>query len=372
VIGQYWASIAAMAGRCGLGLLVCLCAPVHVWGITDGVGPKITLHIEQDLLRGSAPADSGQKAPVHLPFLDQKTYQTDILSLSTVAGSDDTAAHKCADGPCQSHQQATADSVVVRPDPSYVIDLSSADRQAAQPLTSERYIELLEKSAYASAVDMGIVLVMRQMPASFTKWTADRLTEPTPLKQWQKNTGHPPVIDHDTATMNASHAYSGSGYYTLCRNIPGFSGPEMQHKLECLGYAILMSTFQWEYGLEAFQEIPSIQDLIVTPLGGAVLGELFHLLQQKILDNNGELLGSKLLGRVVIVLLNPLEEAVQVLRKIAGPVAEQWDLRLAVGYGNIPPNTLQASQGPARTAETMLQLQISGKWPGGKRTGYRK
>lgn len=170
------------------------------------------------------------------------------------------------------------------------------------------------------------------------------------------------MIDKDTLTMNVSHAYSGSGYYTLCRNTPGFSGSETRHMLECLSYAFVMSSF-WEYVPEAFLEIPSIQDLIVTPLGGAILGEIFHRLQQMIIANGGEILGSKLLGRVVIVLLNPLEEIVQVLRGATGPLVEQWDLRLQVNYGNIFADPIQTTANPTH-ADTIMQVQLTGKWPG--------
>ena len=238
--------------------------------------------------------------------------------------------------------------------------LALSSQDAPSP-TSERVAVLLEKSAYVGTVDVGIILVMRQLPTSFTKWTSDRLTEKTPLRQWQKHITTPPVLDKDLPTVNVSHAYSGSGYYTLCRNTPGFSGQETRHMLECLLYTTVMSTF-WEYGPEAFMEVPSIQDLLVTPLGGAVLGEMFHRLQRQIVANGGELLGSKLLGRVVIVLLNPLEEVVQGLREIAGPVAEQFDLRLHLSYGNLTPNLLQSSLDPTR-ADTTLMLQVTGRWP---------
>ncbi|MFZ2890098.1 DUF3943 domain-containing protein, partial [Sulfuricurvum sp.] len=42
---------------------------------------------------------------------------------------------------------------------------------------------------------------------------------------------------------------------------------------ESAAFSTLMSTFFWEYGYEAFAEVPSIQDLIFTPLVGSLFGE---------------------------------------------------------------------------------------------------
>ena len=49
-----------------------------------------------------------------------------------------------------------------------------------------------------------------------------------------------------------------------------------------------------------------IQDLILTPVLGSLLGEMFYSWAKKIQnENNGEVLGSKKLGKVILFLLNP-------------------------------------------------------------------
>lgn len=335
--------------------LICLSVPSHAWAGNDA-WIMVALNQERTAVRASQPASQAMPLPPPLPFLDKKAYQADIFTMEVTPDRPDTSGAPCQTPPCAAGSRAT-------------LDLEVVPRTPDQLPAPTRYETLVEKSAYVGAVDVGIILLMKQLPASFTKWTAESRTEDMPLKQWQKNVTTPPVIDKDTPSVNISHAYSGSGYYTLCRNTPGFTGPEMRHKFECLMYAVVMSTF-WEYGPEAFLEIPSIQDLIVTPLGGAVLGEMFYLLQKKIAANGGELFGSKLLGRIVTVLLNPLEEAVHVLREIAGPIVEQFDLRLQVGYGNSYPDALQPSIGQTR-AETALMVQIAGRWPVKKTKGAR-
>ena len=70
----------------------------------------------------------------------------------------------------------------------------------------------------------------------------------------------------------------------------------------------MLSTFFWEYGVEAFAERPSIQDLIVTPVCGSILGEGFYLAKRHIKDNNDELLGSVTLGKTVVFLMDPITE----------------------------------------------------------------
>jgi hypothetical protein len=68
-----------------------------------------------------------------------------------------------------------------------------------------------------------------------------------------------------------------------------------------------MSTFYWEYGVEAFAEVPSIQDLVVTPLLGWVYGEWAHQTEIKIRDQDNEVMGSRVLGGVSLFFLDPID-----------------------------------------------------------------
>ncbi|WP_203249645.1 MULTISPECIES: DUF3943 domain-containing protein [Cysteiniphilum] len=61
------------------------------------------------------------------------------------------------------------------------------------------------------------------------------------------------------------HPYAGAIYYMAARD-SGFG------EFESFLYSAFISTFFWEYGVEAFAEVPSIQDLIVTPVDGWLLG----------------------------------------------------------------------------------------------------
>jgi len=56
----------------------------------------------------------------------------------------------------------------------------------------------------------------------------------------------------------------------------------------------------WEYVFEAVAEQPSIQDLIITPVVGAPLGELIHYGTLKMKEN-----GFSLLEKILVTILNP-------------------------------------------------------------------
>ena len=87
-----------------------------------------------------------------------------------------------------------------------------------------------------------------------------------------------PVWDDDTWYYNyAYHPIVGSEYYLAARN-RGWSW------CGSLSYSAAMSAF-YEYVPESIIQQPSIQDLFVTPLAGAALGELRYWAKQRILSH---------------------------------------------------------------------------------------
>lgn len=79
-------------------------------------------------------------------------------------------------------------------------------------------------------------------------------------------------------------------------------------------YSFCISSFGWEFGIEAFMERPSYQDLVITPVVGSVIGELFYKTKRKIVENNYHLAGSKFLGNVVVFLIDPVNEVIDLFR----------------------------------------------------------
>ncbi len=81
---------------------------------------------------------------------------------------------------------------------------------------------------------------------------------------WWKNVRHPHWDSDDAVTNYVFHPYWGAAYYIRARE-RGFG------VLGSAVYSALMSTI-FEFGMEAFFEQPSYQDLIVTPIAGTLVG----------------------------------------------------------------------------------------------------
>lgn len=147
---------------------------------------------------------------------------------------------------------------------------------------------------------MGVAMfgVIYSLPESISKWDKSKGFRDV-VSKYDENIKNGPVWDQDDWAVNyIGHPVSGAAYYTLLRH-QGFTWRES------FTFSVLMSTFFWEYGIECFAEIPSIQDLIVTPIIGSLMGEMFYQWQQKIDANDGKLLGSNFLGKTAAVLMNP-------------------------------------------------------------------
>ena len=101
------------------------------------------------------------------------------------------------------------------------------------------------------------------LPESVTSWTKDQ--KKTTLKKWKENIQNP-VWDKDKWWINyLFHPYFGGAYYIRARE-RGFG------EWGSFGYSALLSAL-YEFGIEAFFEPPSYQDLIVTPVGGMLVGK---------------------------------------------------------------------------------------------------
>ncbi len=152
----------------------------------------------------------------------------------------------------------------------------------------------------------GMMGFMYTLPESVTKWGPD-----SEIK-WHENVSRRPVIDKDDPAINyIGHPLSGAFYYTIARNL-GYS------KWQSFGYTVVMSTFFWEYGFEAMAERPSIQDLIVTPIIGSLIGEVFYEREQKIIANGGRVNGSRTLGKIALFILNPIGRISEQINKVLG------------------------------------------------------
>jgi hypothetical protein len=143
------------------------------------------------------------------------------------------------------------------------------------------------------------------MPESFTHWDKQAMKENGIFWKWKQNVKAGPVMDQDSFFINyITHPYSGAVYFMTARS-SGFTF------LESFGYSAIMSTFFWEYGIEAFAEIPSIQDLISTPILGSAMGEGFFYAKKSILRHHKKVLKSRFLGKTTLFLIDPFNSILE-------------------------------------------------------------
>lgn len=156
--------------------------------------------------------------------------------------------------------------------------------------------------AVASFLAMGTLYVL---PESVSNWNRADMKSGKIFKKYRRNVSNSPVVDKDELWLNfVAHPYVGAIYYLQPR-MAGFSWAEGAI------FSFVASTFYWEYGLESFAEVPSWQDLILTPALGALLGEGFYQLIRYIHRNDNELFGSWWAGKIVLWLLDPLGSLIQ-------------------------------------------------------------
>lgn len=103
-----------------------------------------------------------------------------------------------------------------------------------------------------------------------------------------------PVFDHDKWYLNyIGHPYQGTMFYNAVRSQ---NARVWQASLFTLGHVLV-----WEYVIESGLEQPSIQDLIVTPVAGIVLGEGIHRATMAMARN-----GFRWYEVAAVVVLNPM------------------------------------------------------------------
>ncbi|TWI77336.1 uncharacterized protein DUF3943 [Desulfobotulus alkaliphilus] len=196
-------------------------------------------------------------------------------------------------------------------------------------------------------VGMGVVSagVLYTMPESVTGWDRSVPVSQRP-GDWWNNVSRPPVWDNDHWFFNyVGHPYCGGVYYQVARK-SGYS------QRDSVVYSALMSTFFWEYGLEAFAERPSIQDLIITPLAGWVYGEWAFRREKKILDNEGRFMGSRGLGSVMLFVLDPIDHIGHWINLLVG---REWILTGSVAA--VRPDVKDKNSYRSDSRAWMLALQ---------------
>lgn len=164
-------------------------------------------------------------------------------------------------------------------------------------------------TAVLSGAFLGTLFVLQCLPEDATAWNRAAIQNTEFYTRWYRNIFvKNPEIDHDNAIFNyILHPYAGAAYFMAARSC-GFSfwGSML--------YSALISTVGWEFGVEACMERPSYQDIVITPVVGSILGELFYKCKRHIVEHDYTLWGSRVLGNIVVFLVDPVNEVVNLFR----------------------------------------------------------
>ncbi len=131
------------------------------------------------------------------------------------------------------------------------------------------------------------------LPRSVTKWEESYIDDAT--SNFKRAFTEAPVWDEDHWEINyVGHPYVGSLFYNTVRS----QGGTMFHSFLFSAFA----STSWEYLYEGAAEQPSIQDLIVTPVVGSILGELIHQATSSMKSN-----GYSIWEAAFVTIFNPME-----------------------------------------------------------------
>lgn len=167
-------------------------------------------------------------------------------------------------------------------------------------------------------VSLGILIMA---PESISGWS-DEQKEKYTVSTWWENVRNP-AWDHDEHWLNyLAHPYWGASYYVRSRE-RGFD------ERASFWYATVMSS-AYEFGAEALFEQPSLQDIFVTPIGGAIVGEYFMHLRARTLDRYAPGEEMRFLDRTLMALTDPLGA---INRQVQGWLGKDAEAIVAPSFG---------------------------------------
>jgi hypothetical protein len=139
-----------------------------------------------------------------------------------------------------------------------------SDANQKEPAERQRdWAGITRDTAFLLGYQVVFAGVLYFLPESVTGWTKEQKN--ATVKKWKENVQNP-AWDKDKFWINyIAHPYFGATYYIRARE-RGFG------EFGSFWYSALLSAL-YEFGIEAFFEPPSKQDLIVTPVGGFLVGK---------------------------------------------------------------------------------------------------
>ena len=209
------------------------------------------------------------------------------------------------------------------------------DRWRVPPATSPDWSGLGRDTGYFLGYQFVAISVLYIAPESISGWSEEDKANYS-FNKWKENVRNL-TWDDDAWWINyITHPYWGAAYYIRGRE----RGLE---PMSAFWFSALLSTL-FEFGAEALFEQPSYQDLVVTPVAGALIGEyLFAPLRNRIRAKPGRLTRS---DKTLLFVTDPLG--------MLNAEVDRWlGLSLAWRFGPLSMAEMPRWSGPPDTASPL-------------------
>jgi hypothetical protein len=149
-------------------------------------------------------------------------------------------------------------------------------------------------SFYFVGYQLVVIGLLYVMPESVSGWTSEQKRSFT-FNKWVEKVKEIGFDEDDWYLNYLAHPYWGATYYIRARE-------RGLNKFHSFLYSAFLSAL-YEFGAEAFFEPPSIQDLIVTPCAGSILGVYFEKIRERIKVKGDQ---QSWYDKMVLMLTDPL------------------------------------------------------------------
>jgi len=203
-----------------------------------------------------------------------------------------------------------------------LLGATNSPAQPDEPFDSRDWAGMRRDLYYLVGWQVVATAIIYNAPFEVSNWNEEE-KDNLGLQQWRENVTDV-VWDRDHWAINyVTHPYWGAGYYIRGRE-RGFS------RKESFWVAALYSTV-YEFGIESFLEQPSIQDIVVTPVVGTVLGFYFEKVRNRIRSKPTPLTFS---DKMKLGLTDPLGALNRGVDRILG-IDESRSSQLIIGFRQV-------------------------------------
>lgn len=192
--------------------------------------------------------------------------------------------------------------------------------------------------------------ILYMLPESVSSWS-DEQKDGYSMSVWWDNVTNPQIDSDDFYINYLLHPYWGAAYFVRARE-RGYNNTES------FWYSALLSS-AYEFGAEALFEEPSIQDLIVTPVVGSLVGRYFMRVRGNIREREAALGYRSTKDKWLSVLTDPLGSLNRQIDKLFG-----WEAELQIRpYSDIRPRDPGMPFRPIpRGEDRVYGLEIHVRW----------